>query len=381
MRAATVRPHAVAGVVAESGVRGRDDRQLDADAHVQRECMPGRRRTHHVVVHALDANDSAAGRMHAGLRAGFNGVPDGRPQRLLGQRAVYEHVRNVLHRGEGVPGGLQRQQHELPHRLHRSDAFDVRDLVAVECVHAGQRLRGRAAGVLVADGASDHADVPCTVREHAADGAVGPWRDVSGMDLAADRAVPVAAVVLVADTAQHRACVPRWERPAGRYVGAWHHLPGLGVQRRDLPAAGTNAVPLLQWRTARLLHEHGGSAADGRSAGPRRCGRQRQRRHELLPRDAQPQRLVDRMVRGGRWHRRSRLLGQRQRQQQQLRHHWQLFLWLQGHRHGSAHPLEHNASLSLHVRVRSSALGRLSAYTSRTSFDSWVQITPIRLRV
>ena len=108
MRAATVRPHAVAGFVAEPSVRGRDDRQLDADAHVQRERMPGRGRPDDVGVHALGADDGAAGRMHTGLRPGIDGMPHGRSQRLHRERAVHQWLRDLLHRNQGMPGRLQR---------------------------------------------------------------------------------------------------------------------------------------------------------------------------------------------------------------------------------------------------------------------------------
>lgn len=201
MRAATVRPHAVAGVVAEPGVRGRDDRQLDADAHVQRECMPGGRRPDDVGVHALGADDGAAGCMHAGLRPGIDGVPHGRPQRVHRERAVHQRLRDLLHRNQGMPGGLQRQQHELPDGLRGGDADHLRELVAVGGLFARHGVLRDAAWLHVARRAGHSARVPGTVREHAADGTVGARRDVSGVGLAADGAVPLAAVVLVAKPA------------------------------------------------------------------------------------------------------------------------------------------------------------------------------------
>ncbi len=274
MRAATLRPHAVAGAVAEPGMWGRDERQLDADAHMQRERVPGRRRPHHVGVRALGADDRAAGGVCAGLRARVDRVPRGRPQRLHGQRAVHELVRHLLYRDQGMPGGLQRHEHELPGGLHGGYANHVRQLVAMGRLFTRHGMLRNSAGMHVACGAHDDARVPGAVREHAADGAVGAWRDVSGLGLAADRALPV---VLVAEPAEHDACLSGWRQPAGRDLGPWGHVSGLDLQRRHVPAAaGPHAVPVLQRRAASQLHEHGGSAADGWSAGPRRRSRQRQ---------------------------------------------------------------------------------------------------------
>ena len=71
----------------------------------------------------------------------------------------------------------------------------------MERVHAGQRLFGRATGLRVALGADSHTRVSRAVREHTADRPVGPWCDVPGVGLAANCAVPLAAVVLVAKPA------------------------------------------------------------------------------------------------------------------------------------------------------------------------------------
>lgn len=167
----------------------------------------------------------------ARLPAGVDGVPARGPQRLHRQRTVHQRVRKVLHRDQGVPGGLQRHEHVLQDGLHRSDAIDVRELVAVERVHAGQRLHGGSACLHLAVRADSHPRVPRAVREHTADRSVDSRCNVPRLDLAADRFVSVAALVFVAESAKCHACVLRWRKRAGRHVDSWRDVSGVGLQR------------------------------------------------------------------------------------------------------------------------------------------------------
>ena len=270
MRSSAVRAHAFACAIAEPSMRGRDERQLDADAHVQRERVPARRRPHDVDVHALDANDGAAGRMHSRLRAGFDCVPDSRPQRVHGQRPVHQRLRDLLHRNQGLPGGLQRYEHELPDGLRGGDAEHLRKLVAVGALFARHGVLCAPAWLYVACGTGNRARVPSAVREHGADGAVGARCDVSGVGLAADGAMPV---VLVVQPAEYHDRLSRWRQSAGRNLGPWRHLPGLELQRRHVSAAaGAAVVPLLQRRAAYGVHDYGRSTSNGRAA----CARWRE---------------------------------------------------------------------------------------------------------
>jgi len=75
--ATRLRPHAVASVIAEPSVRGRHDRQLDADTDVLRKRVPGGRRSYDVDLHAVDANECAAERLLAGVRTRVERVPRG----------------------------------------------------------------------------------------------------------------------------------------------------------------------------------------------------------------------------------------------------------------------------------------------------------------
>jgi hypothetical protein len=249
---------------------------LGADAHVQRERVPGRRRPHGMDVHAVDADDGTAGGVCAGLRARVDRVPRGRPQRLHGQRAVHELVRHLLYRDQGMPGWLQRHEHVLPNGLHGGYTDHVRELVAVGRLFTRHGMLRNAAGMHLACGARDGARVPGAVREHAANRAVGAWRDVSGLGLAADRAVPV---VLVGESAEHNACLSGRRKPAGRNLGPWGRVSGLDLQRWHVPAAArAHSLPVLQRPREYLVHVHCRTTAHGWSARPGGRERHRQRR-------------------------------------------------------------------------------------------------------
>jgi len=118
-----------------------------------------------------------------------------RDRRLHGVRCVHRRRPHVfLHGNESVPGGVQRIEHELQEHVAGWDRRCVRYMGNVAGVHARVRVHRQSAELYVA-GCADRADVPRTVREHAADGAVDPRHDVPELGLAADRAVPVLFVV------------------------------------------------------------------------------------------------------------------------------------------------------------------------------------------
>jgi len=229
-----LRPHAEPDHHAVRRMPGEPD-GLAAIAHLfGKRVRPGGR-SHILDVRRMDARDRAAQLLAARVPATASKLHCC-DRRLYGVRRVHRCGSHVfLHGNESVPFGVQRLEHELQEHVARRSGRRVRYVGSVAGFHARVRVYGQSAELYVADRA-DRADVPCTVREHAADGAVGPRRDVSGLGLAADRSLPV---VLMAEPAEHDACVSVGRKSNGRHLGSRGDVSELVVQRRRVRATAT----------------------------------------------------------------------------------------------------------------------------------------------